>query len=180
MSPDTAARRHDSTVAQRPHENGTTGPDEARDEPARSDGPTRHGRLWTYLTFTAAAAFVGAVAIVGTNLFTGEVAEISDTPEHSVEEFLTALLDDNDAAAAREWMCEDKADRDLSEATAELATINERAGVAWANVTETDRSVGRATVTAELSTGDEAVTWTFTLIAENSDPQWQVCDMAVR
>ncbi|WP_026930016.1 hypothetical protein [Glycomyces tenuis] len=197
MSPDTAAQRHDSTVAQRPENRGAgaTGPDEDRGEPAPErdrpdrtghakrapEEPARTGRMWTYLTIAAAAAFAGTVAVVGTNLFAGTgVAEISDTPEHSVEEFLGALLDDHDAPGAREWMCADKADRDLSEATAELAAINDRTGVDWSNVTETGRSVGKATVTAELSTGGEAVTWTFTLVAEDSDPQWQVCDMAVR
>ncbi|WP_026925324.1 hypothetical protein [Glycomyces arizonensis] len=199
MSPDTAAQRHDSTVAQRPEgsEAGTAGQDRDGGGPARIDAepappaqagkrrpgdPARHGRMWTYLTFAAAAAFTGAVAVVGTNLFAGAagVAEVSDTPEHSVEEFLRALLDEHDAEAARGWLCEDKADRDLSEATADLAAINEKTGVDWSNVTETGRSVGEATVAADLSTGGRDITWTFTLVAEDSHPQWQVCDMAVR
>lgn len=200
MSPDTAAQRHDNTVAQRPEgrEAGAAGPDHDHGEPARSDHPitehrpaappgrtrrdparpARHSRMWTYLTLAATAAFIGAIVLVAANLFVN-VPEVSDTPERSVEQFLTALLDDHDAETAREWLCENKADRDLSEAADDLAAINEQTGVDWSNVTETARSVGKATVTAELSTGGDAITWTFTLVAEDSDPQWQVCDMAL-
>src|SRR5690606_28691613 len=139
VSPDTAAQRHDSAVAQRPEGRGVgaTGHDGDRGRPDRSgperEGPAGSGRMWTYLTLAAAVAFAGTVTAVGTNLLTGpaDLAEVSDTPEHAVEEFLGALLDDHDAAGAGERMCADKADRDLGEATAELASINERTGVDW-------------------------------------------------
>lgn len=182
MSPDTAAQRPDTAVDQQPEGDRRDDGAALGDPPGRSrpgpEAPARHGRMWTWLTVGAAAVFIGTVAVVATDLFVG-VDEVSDTPEHAVEEFLGALLDEHDAAAAREWLCADKDDRDLTEATADLAAFNEQAGVDWSNVTETGRSVGEATVTAELSTGGEAATWTFTLVAEDSDPQWQVCDMAV-
>lgn len=182
MSPDTTAQRPDTKLDQQPegHRREDGAGDDAPPPPGRAlpGAPSRHGRTWAWLTFGAAAAFVGAVAVVAANLFV-EVGEVSDTPERTVREFLGALLDEHDAAAARAWLCADKDDRDLTEVAADLAAFDEQAGVEWANVTETDRGVGEATVTAELSTGGEAVTWTFSLVAEGSDPQWQVCDMAV-
>lgn len=183
MSPDTAAQRPDTKAEQQLEGHRQDGA--GHDAPPRSgralpepEAPARHGRMWTWLTFGAAAAFVGALAVVAANLFV-DVDEVSDTPERTVREFLGALLDEHDAADARTWLCADKDDRDLTEAAADLAAFDEQAGVDWSDVTETDRGVGEATVTAELSTGGEAVTWTFTLVAEDSDPQWQVCDMAV-
>lgn len=191
MSPDTTDPRHDSAVAPRP---APARPDlGAFDDPSPSlhgpgrpasperetGGPMRHGRVWTCLILAAAAAFTGAVTVVGTNLFV-QADTVSDTPERSVEALLGALLDEHDATAARTWLCADKAGRDLGEVTAELASFDERAGVDWANVTEIERRVGEATVTADLSTADGSITWTFTLVAEDSDPQWQVCDMAVK
>ncbi|GAB3234722.1 hypothetical protein GCM10027447_32030 [Glycomyces halotolerans] len=167
MSPDTTAMRPDSEAAERPDR--TRAP-----EPERPAGP---GRLWTYLTFGAAAAFAGALILVAAGLF-ADVTEVSDTPERTVEEFLTALLEDRDAASAADWLCEEKADRDLTAATGALAEANAQVGLEWSAVTETSRSVGGATVTAELTTtgGDTAI-WTFTLVAEDSDPQWLVCDI---
>ncbi|MCH7232377.1 hypothetical protein L0U85_16175 [Glycomyces sp. L485] len=170
MSPDTTAKRPDSVTA-KPSAESAAGPYTA-------DGPQRPGRMWTYLTYGAATAFVGAIALAATSLF-ANVAEVSDTPERSVEAFLGALLDDHDPDAARGWLCEEKADRDLAGAADRLAEANDGTGLDWSNVTETGRSVGGATVTAELATGrSEATTWTFTLVAEDSDPQWLVCDMA--
>lgn len=184
MSPDTAAQRPDTKAEQQLEGHRQDGA--GHDAPPRSgralpepEAPARHGRMWTWLTFGAAAAFVGALAVVAANLFV-DVDEVSDTPERTVREFLGALLDEHDATAARTWLCADKAGRDLGEVTAELASFDERAGVDWANVTEIERRVGEATVTADLSTADGSITWTFTLVAEDSDPQWQVCDMAVK
>ncbi|GAB3656946.1 hypothetical protein [Glycomyces tarimensis] len=178
MSPDTAAKRPDSAAAQRPHGRGAgeAGPN---DEHHEHGEPERRARMWTYLTLAAAAAFLGTLVLVATSLFVN-VTEVSDTPERSVEEFLGALLDEQNPEAASRWLCEAKADRDLTEATAVLADAGEQNGLGWSDVTETGRSVGGATVTAELTgDGGDAATWTFTLIAEQGDPQWQVCGMAV-
>ncbi|WP_100447557.1 hypothetical protein [Glycomyces xiaoerkulensis] len=156
MSPDTAAKR----------------PTGSKPGPAHRSGSAR---TWTYLTFAAAAAFAAALILIATRLFVN-VAEVSDTPERSVEEFLTALLDDRDSAAASEWLCSAKADRDLNGAVEALAEAGGGAGIDWSNVTEVDRSVGEATVTADLTTGGgDTTTWTFILVAEDSSPQWLVC-----
>jgi hypothetical protein len=90
---------------------------------------------------------------------------------------LAALLDQRDPGAASRWLCSEQSDRDLTVATEALSSAEAEIGLEWSEVTETDRTVGQATVTAELSTGSHAATWTFTLVAEDGDPQWLVCDI---
>ena len=160
MSPDTAApkRQHDTD----PSPQSETG------------GRHRPGRLWTFLTVGAAAVFAGALLLIASKLFAG-VDEVDDSPERSVEGFLAALLDERDPAAAAAWLCSEHSDRDLTAVTEALAG-SER-GPEWTEVTETGRTVGQATVTAELRGDSGAVTWTFTLVAEGGDPQWLVCDI---
>ncbi|GAB3996916.1 hypothetical protein GCM10029992_18360 [Glycomyces albus] len=146
---------------------------------SESSSRPRPGRLWTYLTLVAAAAFAGAVFLITAKLFAG-VEEIDDSPEHTVEGFLAALLDERDPEAASGWLCSAKSDRDLTAATEALAKAGAEHDLEWTAVTETDRTVGQATVTAELRTDADSTTWTFALVAEDGDPQWLVCDIDSR
>jgi hypothetical protein len=138
----------------------------------------RPGRLWTYLIAGAAAVFVGALILVAMRLVV-DVREVNDTPEQSVDAFLTALLTDRDAPAASQWLCSAKADSDFDTALERLSMIDGPDRVEWSDVTETGRTVGEATVTAEVRMGGsgEPVTWSFTVVAEDGDPQWVVCDV---
>lgn len=165
MSPDTAAPKRQPEADPTPE--------------SESNSRPRPGRLWTYLTLIAAAAFAGALFLIAAQLFAG-VEEVDDSPERTVEGFLAALLDERDPEAASGWLCSEKADRDLTAVTEALAEAGSEPGLEWASVTETDRTVGRATVTAELSTDADSTTWTFTLVAEDGDPQWLVCDIDSR
>lgn len=162
MSPDTAApkRHHDADPTPE----------------STSKGRPRPSRLWTVLTLAAALAFATALVLIAAKLFTG-VDEIDDNPERTVEEFLAALLDERDAEAAAAWLCSERSDRDLTAATEALAEAGVEYGLEWSAVTETERTVGQATVTAELRTDSAAATWTFTLVAEEGHPQWLVCDI---
>ncbi|WP_199037889.1 Rv0361 family membrane protein [Glycomyces salinus] len=165
MSPDTAAPKRQPDTDPTP-------------EPETKSRP-RPGRFWTYLTLIAAAAFAGALFLIAAKLFAG-VEEIDDSPERTVEGFLAALLDERDPEAASGWLCSEKSDRDLTAATEALAEAGAEHGLEWTAVTETDRTVGQATVTVELSTEAESTTWTFALVAEDGDPQWLVCDIDSR
>ncbi|GAA2125117.1 hypothetical protein GALLR39Z86_13200 [Glycomyces algeriensis] len=110
-----------------------------------------------------------------------DVADVTDTPERTVDAFLDALLGQRDAEAAATWLCADKADSDLSEAVAALSFLDGPGDFHWGEVEETGRSVGAATVTAEIRVGggDDAfshpATWEFALVAEEGEPQWLIC-----
>ncbi|MFG3338760.1 hypothetical protein [Glycomyces sp. NPDC048151] len=174
-SSETAPRHEtaDASADARPTAAARTG--HGRHEPPRD----RSNRLWTWVIAAASVAFCVALVLGATRLFvdTGG-GDVTDTPERTVDAFLEALLDQRDADAAATWLCADKADRDLSEAVAALSFIDGPGEFAWGAVEETGRSVGAATVTAEISvSGDDAAptTWAFSLVAEEGEPQWLIC-----
>jgi len=139
----------------------------------------RSNGLWTWIITAAAIAFCVALVLGAMRLYTG-VDDVTDTPVHTVDAFLAALLEDRDAEAAAAWLCADKADRDLSEAVAALSYTDRTGEFAWDDVTETGRSVGAATVAAEIRIGEggafsEPATWEFSLVAEEGEPQWLIC-----
>ncbi|RRR96388.1 hypothetical protein [Glycomyces terrestris] len=151
--------------------------------PAPSDPPPARdsGLLWSVVTAAAAVLFCAALVFGATRLFVGgTAADVTDTPERTVSAFLGALLDERDADAAAAWLCTDKADRDLSEAVAAMSAAEGDRGFEWGEVTETGRSVGAATVTAEIGIegGASPATWEFTLVAEEGEPQWLICGIA--
>ncbi|MEU6858130.1 hypothetical protein AB0B28_04530 [Glycomyces sp. NPDC046736] len=153
---------------------GTAGASEPPPEPASRRG----GRGWTVLIVAAAIAFCVALVLGATRLFV-EVTDSPDSPADTVDAFLEALLDQRDASAAAAWLCAEKADRDLSEAVAAIADDAE--DLEWGAITETGRSVGAATVTADISvSGSDAApaTWEFALVAEPGQPQWLICGIA--
>ncbi|MEU5875350.1 hypothetical protein AB0A73_27775 [Glycomyces sp. NPDC047369] len=180
MSSDTAAQSSDAAEA-------PSAGRVPRQEPApRTAGPPgpAHGDqsslLWTVVTAVAAVLFCAALVFGATRLFIGDASGgVTDTPEHTVSAFLGALLDDRDAEAAAAWLCTDKADRDLGSAVAAMADAADR-GFEWGEVAETGRTVGAATVTAEIGIdgGASPATWAFTLVAEEGDPQWLICGIA--
>ncbi|QSB05578.1 hypothetical protein [Natronoglycomyces albus] len=150
---------------------------EAPAGPADDDEPeARRFKPLTWAIIAAAIAFTVVVLISGMRLIAG-VDDLDDTPARSVDGFLTALLDDQDSAAAADWLCAEKRDRDLNSALLALADLGEH-GITFHDVTEVNRDVGSATVTAELRAEGETALWTFTLVAEDSNPQWVVCDVA--
>ncbi|WP_030160952.1 hypothetical protein [Glycomyces sp. NRRL B-16210] len=159
----------------------------AASEPAPEHRASRRigsNRAWSALTVAAAVAFCVALVFGATRLLV-DVADVSDTPERTVGAFLEALLDRQDAGAAASWLCADKADRDLSEAVARMSFTDAPGTLEWSEVTETARSVGAATVTAEIRIGGDAAgalstptTWVFSLVAEEGDPQWLICGIA--
>lgn len=192
MSSGTAAEPQDTAPGR------STAEDAARDRPGVprqvsgagwGDRPPverrgRPNRTWAALTVAASLAFCVALVFGVTRLLV-DVTDVSDTPERTVDAFLEALLDDRDAEAASAWLCADKSDRDLGGAIAGLS--EDPNGFEWGEVTETERSVGAATVTAEIrvgSDGDEArsapTTWVFSLVAEGGDPQWLICGVAAQ
>jgi hypothetical protein len=137
--------------------------------------------LWTWIIAAAVAAFCVALVLGAMRLFV-DVDDVHDTPERTVDAFLEALLDQRDAEAAATWLCADKADRDLSEAVAALSFIDGPGDFEWGAVEETGRSVGAATVTAEIRIGgghdgafSDPATWEFSLVAEEGEPQWLIC-----
>ncbi len=137
--------------------------------------------MWAWITTGAAVAFCVALVLGAMRLYV-DVNDIVDTPERTVDAFLQALLDQRDAEAAATWLCEDKSDRDLSEAVAALSFIDGPGEFKWGEVTETGRSVGAATVTAGIRIGgghddtfSSPTTWVFSLVAEEGDPQWLIC-----
>jgi hypothetical protein len=137
--------------------------------------------VWAWVTAGAAVAFCTALVVGAMRLYVdvAEVSEVVDSPERTVDAFLAALLDQRDADAAASWLCEDKADRDLSAAVAALSYGPGE--FRWGEVTETGRSVGAATVTADIRVGDggdafsSPTTWEFALVAEEGEPQWLIC-----
>jgi len=155
--------------------------EQAAGMPGRHEPPRRKAnRLWTWIITAAVAAFCVALVLGAMRLYTG-VDDVTDTPVHTVDAFLEALLVQRDAEAAAAWLCADKADRDLSEAVATLSNADEGSGeFAWDEVTETGRSVGAATVAAEIRIGEggaivDPATWVFSLVAEEGEPQWLIC-----
>lgn len=190
--PDTATADTATPAAFRgPHGPGDAPPDPPRRtaagpgrEPDRPANRIGANKAWTALTAAAAIAFCVALVFGATRLLV-DVNDVSDTPERTVGAFLEALLDRQDAAAAASWLCADKADRDLSEAVARMAFTDGPGTLEWSEVTETARSVGAATVTAEIRIGEGAggafsapTTWVFSLVAEEGDPQWLICGIA--
>lgn len=174
IPPETPAEAPPEDAA--PERPGGTGPDFERSK--------RAGRGWALLIAAASALFCVALVLGAMHLRT-DVDEITDTPERTVDAFLEALLDQRDAGAAAEWLCADKADRDLGEAVARMSFLDGSGTFAWGEVTETGRSVGAATVTAEIRTRgghDDALsdptTWVFSLVAEEGEPQWLICGIA--
>lgn len=153
---------------------------QAAASPGRHEPPRdKTTRLWTWIIAAAVAAFCIALVLGALRLFV-DVGDVTDTPEHTVDAFLGALLDQRDAEAAATWLCADKADRDLSAAVAALSFIDGPGDFKWGAVEETGRSVGAATVTAEIRVGDDdtyaaPTTWAFSLVAEEGDPQWLIC-----
>ncbi|MDA1362891.1 hypothetical protein O1R50_24960 [Glycomyces luteolus] len=152
--------------------------------PGRHEPPRdKANRLWTWILTAAVAAFCAALVLGAMRLYTG-VDDVTDTPVHTVDAFLEALLDHRDAEAAAAWLCADKADRDLGEAVAALSDTEDGTGeFAWDEVTETGRSVGAATVAAEIRIGEggafsDPATWVFSLVAEEGDPQWLICGIS--
>jgi hypothetical protein len=161
------------TTGQYVREAATTG----RHEPPRE----RPNRLWTWFIAAAVAAFCIALVLGAMRLFV-DVGDVTDTPERTVDAFLEALLDQRDAEAAATWLCADKADSDLSEAVAALSFLDGPGDFRWGEVEETGRSVGAATVTAEIRVGgghdgafSHPATWEFSLVAEEGEPQWLIC-----
>lgn len=148
--------------------------------PGRHEPPRdRSGRVWTWVTVGAVVAFCVALVFGAMRLYVG-VNDVTDTPERTVDAFLEALLDQRDAEAAAAWLCADKADRDLSKAVAALSYTDGPGEFKWSKVTETGRSVGAATVAADIHVGDggafaEPTTWEFALVAEEGEPQWLIC-----
>lgn len=139
----------------------------------------RSGRVWTWVTVGAVVAFCAALVFGAMRLYVG-VDHVTDTPVRTVDAFLEALLDQRDAEAAAAWLCADKADSDLSEAVAALSDTGGPGEFKWSEVTETGRSVGAATVAADIHVGDdgafaEPTTWEFSLVAEEGEPQWLIC-----
>jgi hypothetical protein len=136
--------------------------------------------VWAWVTAGAVAAFCVALTWGAMRLYV-DVNELADSPERTVDAFLEALLDQRDAAAAAAWLCADKSDRDLSEAVAALSYIDGPGDFEWGEVTETGRSVGAATVTADIRVGEgdspfsSPTTWEFSLVAEQGEPQWLIC-----
>lgn len=137
--------------------------------------------MWAWVLAGAVAAFCVALALGATRLYV-DVVDVTDTPERTVDAFLEALLDQRDAEAAAAWLCEDKSDRDLGEAVAALSYIDGPGDFRWGEVTETGRSVGAATVTADIRVGgghddtfSSPTTWEFALVAEEGEPQWLIC-----
>ncbi|THV27964.1 hypothetical protein [Glycomyces paridis] len=152
----------------------------------RGARPRRPGRGWALLTAAAALAFCGAL-VFGALRLLPDVAEVADSPEHTVEAFLAALLDERDAEASAAWLCADKADRDLAGALERMAAAEGPGAFAWGEVTETARSVGAATVTAEIRVDpgggaalSDPATWVFSLVAEAGEPQWLICGVAAQ
>ncbi|MEU5154337.1 hypothetical protein [Glycomyces sp. NPDC021274] len=188
MSSDTSA----PSAAAAPHDEPSSGaaapPPEIPEQrvqtaamPGRHEPPHKESnRLWTWIIAAAAAAFCIALVLGAMRLFV-DVGDVHDTPERTVDAFLGALLDQRDAAAAATWLCADKADRDLSEAVTALSFIDGPGDFAWGAVEETGRSVGAATVTAEIRVGgndgaySDPATWEFALVAEEGEPQWLIC-----
>jgi hypothetical protein len=162
-------------VPEIPKQHTQTATMRGRHEPPRD----RSGRVWTWVTAAAAVAFCVALVLGAMRLYVG-VNDVTDTPEHTVDAFLEALLDQRDAEAAAAWLCADKADSDLSEAVAALSFTDGPGEFKWSAVTETGRSVGAATVEADIHIGDggafaEPTTWEFSLVAEEGEPQWLIC-----
>ena len=189
-SPDTAAAPPESPAEAPPEDReakrrATTAPKQSNADPGRHvDRTRRSGRGWTLLITAASALFCVALVLGAMRLYT-DVNNVTDTPERTVDAFLEALLDQRDAAAAAEWLCADKADRDLGEAVARMSFIDGPGSFAWGEVAETDRSVGAATVTAEIRVGgghdgtfSAPTTWVFSLVAEKGEPQWLICGIA--
>ncbi|WP_112134218.1 hypothetical protein [Glycomyces dulcitolivorans] len=149
---------------------------------APREGGDRSGLLWAVVTAAAAVLFCAALVFGATRLFIGDTAAegVTDSPERTVSAFLGALLDDRDAEAAATWLCTDKADRDLSEAVAAMSAAEGDRGFEWGEVAETGRSVGGATVEAQIGIdgGASPATWEFTLVAEEGEPQWLICGIA--
>ncbi|WP_025273453.1 hypothetical protein [Haloglycomyces albus] len=142
------------------------------------DGLSAPGRRkWTYATVIAACLFMAAMVWVAMRFFV-DFEEVNDTPSNTVESFLTALLDEQDSAAAAEWTCEQKSTRDFEDAVAQLGVLAANEELQWGNVTETSRSLGEATVEAEFSiSGTQSATLEFDLVAEDSEPQWMICGL---
>lgn len=174
--PSETAPRHETDEAAPPSEIPAPRPAHGRHEPPRD----KSNRLWTWVIAAASAAFCVALVLGALRLFV-DVGDVTDTPERTVDAFLEALLDQRDADAAATWLCADKADRDLSEAVAALSFTDGPGEFEWGAVEETGRSVGAATVTAEIRVGggDGALsaptTWAFSLVAEEGEPQWLIC-----
>lgn len=148
--------------------------------PGRHEPPRdRSSRVWTWVTVAAVVAFCVALVFGAMRLYV-DVNDVTDTPERTVDAFLEALLAQRDAEAAAAWLCADKADSDLSAAVAALSYTDRPGEFKWSNVTETGRSVGAATVEADIHVGDsgafaEPTTWVFALVAEEGEPQWLIC-----
>lgn len=187
MSSDTSIGQPSDTAAPEPM------PDAAPERAAESSKTGRHerhrdrsGRLWFWVTAGAIAAFCVALVAGAMRLYV-DVGDVTDTPERTVDAFLEALLDQRDAQAAAAWLCADKADRDLSEAVAALSYIDGPGDFKWGEIDETGRSVGAATVTAEIRVGggdDDSfsapTTWVFSLVAEEGEPQWLICGITAQ
>ncbi|MCC3764570.1 hypothetical protein K3N28_16030 [Glycomyces sp. TRM65418] len=187
MSSDTAAQPPQTASRQSPRPTEGHAP---ADDPKRTDArppehpgpPDRSSRVWAWATAGAAIAFCAALAFGAMRLYV-DVGEVADSPERTVDAFLEALLDQRDADAAAAWLCEDKSDRDLSEAVAALSYIDDAGEFRWGDVAETGRSVGAATVTADIrvGSGDDTfsspTTWEFSLVAEQGEPQWLICSI---
>ncbi|GAA1676557.1 hypothetical protein GCM10009830_24060 [Glycomyces endophyticus] len=185
QSPDAAAEPVREDTAERPSAQVPRQEPAPRRPAAPDAGPGRRGDrsglLWTAVTAAAAVLFCAALVFGATRLFIGDTAgDVTDSPERTVAAFLGALLDERDADAAAAWLCTDKADRDLSEAVAAMSAAEGGRGFEWAEVAETGRSVGAATVTAEIGIDGSAspATWEFTLVAEEGAPQWLICGIA--
>jgi hypothetical protein len=149
---------------------------------AGPDRPQRPGRGWALLIAAASVLFCVALVLGAMRLYP-DVGEVTDTPERTVDAFLESLLGRHDAAAAAEWLCADKADRDLGEAVTRISLGDGPGALEWGAVTETDRSVGAATVSAEIRLAEGGAssaptTWVFSLVAEEGEPQWLICGIA--
>ncbi|MFC4334891.1 hypothetical protein [Salininema proteolyticum] len=141
------------------------------------DGLRPSNRLWTFAMVAAAILFAAALALVAMKFFV-QFEAVSDTPENSVEEFLTELVDHQDPAAAAEWTCSEKASRDFDAAVADFGELARERNMEWGAVEETSRNLGEATVSAEFALdGAEPAAVEFSLIAEEGSPQWMVCGL---
>lgn len=138
----------------------------------------RRFKPMTIAIIVASVAFTAAVIITGTRFIAG-VDDLEDTPAQSVDGFLTALFIDGDSESIDGWLCAEKRDRDVDPLLQSLSQqLNDTEdNISFSEPHEESRDVGTAVVTTELVADGDAATWTFTLVAEDSSPQWVVCNV---
>lgn len=141
--------------------------------------PGKKPKGGVYAMLAALLAFCAVAAVGGYLLIDNLAATGPTSPRDAVDGFLTALLAERDPGAARQFVCPGIRDSDfaanLDAITAEERKTGEKVRITWDKVTTTDENEGNATVTADVASGSEASTWTFTVIKA---PRWYVCGFA--